>query len=720
LENVLIFVLFCNFLLFRYNREYNRLGNKMTNEKWKTNIAHRTVHLISLGCTKNLVDSEVMLGRLNGYKIIDEPEVADVIIVNTCGFIQSAKEESLNTILDMNDKRKKDSVLVMSGCLSERYKEELQADLKEVDIFTGVGDYDQIDVLVEEKRSQFSPRVFLADETLDRVVTGSNLHTYIKLSEGCNQTCAFCAIPGFKGKLNSRTIESTVKEVSNMVKNGYFDFTFVSQDSSSYLRDHKQNDGLEQLIDAIENIEGVKSARILYLYPSTTTVSLIHKIANSKVFHSYYDMPLQHSTKSMLKIMKRGKGVEKLKELMDAMRSVPDSFVRSTFIVGHPGETQEDFDALCTYVKEYEFDRANVFSYSDEEDTSAFDLLNKVDQETIDERADILGAIIQETTIKSLEKEVGKTFEVVVEKESDEHEYLLSARKLSWEREIDGEIYINDNELNQDIQFGNIYTVTVTEIIGDKLLAKVISNNSMYESDLIASQYCEFHYGNEYHKVSNFPKSISNLALQYVSQRTKALDIGCAVGRATFELAREFKEVEGIDYSKSFIDIANKMKKNKALSYLDVTEGELANKKTVTLESLALDDLDSTVNFYAQDAMNLDKSLNSYDLVIAVNLIDRLHTPLDFLNEIPNRMNKEGILLIASPYTWLEEFTKKENWLGGYIKDGIEVKTLEGLKSALLGEFELIDSEIPVDFVIKETDNKYQHSISQVSIWKKR
>lgn len=446
----------------------------MAKESWKTNIAHRTVHLVSLGCTKNLIDSEVMLGRLNGYKIIDEPETADVIIVNTCGFIESAKQESLNTIFDMHARRKENSVLVMSGCLSERYKEDLQNSLDEVDIFTGVGDYDIIDTLVEEKRSQFSNKVFLADETLDRVVTGSNFHAYIKLSEGCNQTCAFCAIPNFKGRLQSRTIDSIVSEVSNMVKNGYYDFSFVSQDSSSYLLDHKQKDGIEQLIDAVENIKGVKSARILYLYPSTTSVNLINKIASSKVFHSYYDMPLQHSTQNMLKIMKRGKGVEKLKELMDAMRSVANSFVRSTFIVGHPGETAEDFDALCKYVEDYGFDRANVFSYSNEEDTSAYDMSEKIPQELIDKRAQILGDIISKTTQQSLQKEVGKTFEAVIEGVSDEHDLLLSARKLSWERDIDGEIYINDNEFEIDIKYGHIYKVYISELVGDKLMGKII------------------------------------------------------------------------------------------------------------------------------------------------------------------------------------------------------------------------------------------------------
>jgi len=435
---------------------------------------NKKLHLVSLGCTKNLIDSEVMLGRLKEYAMTDIPSEADLIIVNTCGFIESAKEESLNTIFTLHEQRKESSVLVMAGCLSQRYKEELMGELSEVDIFTGVGDYDVIDKLVEEKRSQFSPKVFLADETLDRVITGSNFHGYIKLSEGCNQSCAFCAIPNFKGKLQSRTLESIEKELQNMVQNGYYDFSFVSQDSSSYLRDFGINDGLEQLIDRVEKIDGVKSARILYLYPSTTTLSLIDKIATSPVFHTYYDMPLQHISSNMLKIMKRGKGTEKLKELMEAMRKVPNSFVRSTFIVGHPGESEEDFKELCDYVKEYEFDRANVFSYSDEEDTSAYDMTEKIPQEIIDERAEILGAIIKESTLKSMEKDIGKTFAVVVEGVSEEHDLLLSARKISWEKEIDGEIYINDNELGENIEFGKVYNVKITELVGDKLLGTIL------------------------------------------------------------------------------------------------------------------------------------------------------------------------------------------------------------------------------------------------------
>ncbi|MEA3315313.1 MAG: 30S ribosomal protein S12 methylthiotransferase RimO [Campylobacterota bacterium] len=434
----------------------------------------KKLHLVSLGCTKNLIDSEVMLGKLKDYEIVDDSTIADLLIVNTCGFIQSAKEESLNTIFDLDATRKESSVLVMAGCLSERYKNELQEGLKnEVDIFTGVGDYDIIDKLVEEKRNQFSNKVFLADDKNDRVVTGSSYHAYIKLSEGCNQSCSFCAIPSFKGKLNSRSVDSIEAEVKTLVSKGYFDFSFVSQDSSSYLRDFNIKDGLEQLIDRVEKIEGVKSARILYLYPSTTTFKLIDKISDSKLFHTYYDIPLQHINKDILKKMKRGKGTEQLIELMDYMRSKPNSFVRSTFIVGHPGETTEQFNQLCEYIKDYKFDRVNIFSYSDEDGTSAYDFEEKVEDDIIDYRAEVLGNIVEDITNQKLQEYVGKEFDVVVDGESSEHELLLSARKLSWAPDIDGEIYINDNELQEPIKFGKIYKAYITEVSGSKLIATI-------------------------------------------------------------------------------------------------------------------------------------------------------------------------------------------------------------------------------------------------------
>ncbi len=435
-------------------------------------MSNKKLHIVSLGCTKNLVDTEVMMGRLQSYELTQESEEADVIIVNTCGFIDAAKEESLNTVLNLDATRKSDSVLVMAGCLSERYKEELSKELTEVDIFTGVGDYDKIDELLSQKQSRFSEKVYLIDGA-ERVVTGSTYHAYIKLSEGCNQSCSFCAIPSFKGKLHSRTLESIAAEVEGLVKKGYYDFSFISQDSSSFLRDQGIKDGLIHLIKRIELIEGVKSARILYLYPTTTSMKLLETIAKSKTFRNYFDMPIQHIDDAMLKIMKRGAGREQTEKLLTYMRSLPESFVRTSFIVGHPGETETSFETMCDYARSFGFDRINVFAYSDEEGTSAFEREDKIDAETIAERAEILGAIAEEAKIASLTKMLGREITLVIDGESEEHAYLLSARDLRWAPEIDGEIYVNDNTLDETLAFGVPYRTTITELVGETLTATV-------------------------------------------------------------------------------------------------------------------------------------------------------------------------------------------------------------------------------------------------------
>ncbi|MEA3330337.1 MAG: 30S ribosomal protein S12 methylthiotransferase RimO [Campylobacterota bacterium] len=430
------------------------------------------LHIVSLGCTKNLVDTEVMLGKLQNFELTDDQKDADVIIVNSCGFIDAAKEESINTILSLHEVRKEDSVLVMAGCLSERYKDDLAVQLPEVEIFTGVGDYDHIDELLAEKKSRFSDEVFLIDRD-ERVVTGSTYHAYIKLSEGCNQACSFCAIPSFKGKLNSRDLDSIAKEVEGLVAKGYFDFSFVSQDSSSYLRDKNIKDGLSLLIQRIELIEGVKSARILYLYPSTTTISMLKSIAKSKLFHNYFDMPIQHINDDMLRIMKRGFGKTQTLELLNFMRELPNSFVRTSFIVGHPQESDESFEEMCKFALEFGFDRINVFSYSDEETTPAYDMKDKIPAKLIASRAQTLGDIASKATQKSLKADIGKTVELVIDGESDEHEYLLSARKTIWAPEIDGEIYVNDKTKDEELEFSKIYKAKVTDIVGTILTATV-------------------------------------------------------------------------------------------------------------------------------------------------------------------------------------------------------------------------------------------------------
>ena len=433
----------------------------------------KKLHVVSLGCTKNLVDTEVMLGRLQDFALTQNPAEADVIIVNTCGFINAAKEESLQTIFDLHSQRKEDSLLVMAGCLSERYKKELQKELPEVDIFTGVGDYAKIDELIKEKKSHFSDQVYLIKKE-ERLITGSNYHAYIKLSEGCNQRCSFCAIPSFKGRLQSRPLEMIVDEVKSLVDKGFIDFTFISQDSSSYLRDKSIKDGLIRLIEAIEKIEGIESARILYLYPSTTSSELIQTIVDAKKFVNYFEMPIQHISDKMLKLMKRGIGKEPTLKLLEQMRKAPASFLRTSIIVGHPGESESDFAKLREFLEEFDFDRVNLFAYSDEENTQAFAMQEKIPQEVIDERLQILEEIVKAKKQKSLQKDLGKVVEAYLDGTSSESDLLLSARKKIWAPEIDGEILINESEV-ENLQIGRCYNVAISEVVGENLLGTIRS-----------------------------------------------------------------------------------------------------------------------------------------------------------------------------------------------------------------------------------------------------
>ena len=428
------------------------------------------LHLVSLGCNKNLVDSEIMLGRLQNYEITPDVASADVIIVNTCGFINSAKEESIRAILDMHEARKKDSLLVVTGCLMQRYREELMKELPEVDLFTGVGDYDKIDEIILKKQNLFSPDTYL-QASEERVITGSNYHAYIKISEGCNQKCSFCAIPTFKGKLKSRALENIVDEVQKLVKKGYYDFSFLSQDSSSYMRDHAVSDGLISLIDAVEKIEGVKTARILYLYPSTTSNALVERIIASPVFANYFDMPIQHASDKMLKIMRRGSGAARIKELLNLMKSAPGAFLRTGVIVGHPGEGEAEFDELCAFLQEFKFDRISAFAYSKEEDTLSYEM-EQVPAKIISKRLSKIEKITRVAIEASFAQELGKKFIVSLEGESSEGEMFYAAKKALWDKDIDGEILINESDVEQ-LETGGRYWCEITQVAGSQALGKI-------------------------------------------------------------------------------------------------------------------------------------------------------------------------------------------------------------------------------------------------------
>jgi ribosomal protein S12 methylthiotransferase len=427
------------------------------------------LHLISLGCVKNLIDSEVMLGKLKEYELTNNINEADVIIINTCGFIESAKEESINTIFEANEERKENSILVVTGCLSARYKELLQKEIPEVDIWTGVGEYNKIDELIKQKKSLFTDEVYLIHNE-DRVITNSNYHAYIKLSEGCNQKCSFCAIPSFKGKLNSREIPEIIDEIKRLKEKGFTDFSLASQDSSSYLRDKGIRDGLERLIDEIDKIEGI-NVRILYLYPSTTTKRLVNKILSSKNIQNYFDMPIQHISDRMLKIMKRGSSVRKLKELLLLMRT-QFSFVRTSVIIGHPGETDEDFEILKKFLKEYQFDRVNIFEYSDEEGTSAYLRKDKTSPEIRIKRVKEIEKVIKKATQKRLELYLNRTCECFLDGMTEDN-LFYSVRPKLWTPEVDGDILINESEI-EELKIGKKYKVLITELAGEQLIGKII------------------------------------------------------------------------------------------------------------------------------------------------------------------------------------------------------------------------------------------------------
>ncbi|WP_170000174.1 30S ribosomal protein S12 methylthiotransferase RimO [Campylobacter sp. RM9328] len=429
------------------------------------------LYLISLGCNKNLVDSEIMLGRLRNFELTNEISDADVIIVNTCGFIASAKEESVRTILEMAEAKKQGATLVVTGCLMQRYREELMRELPEVDLFTGVGDYDKIDEIILKKQNLFSPDVYLQSNE-ERIITGSNYHAYIKIAEGCNQKCSFCAIPTFKGKLKSRSLENIIDEVKRLVQKGYYDFSFLSQDSSSWMRDNGVSDGLISLIDEVEKINGVKSARILYLYPSTTTMALIDRIVASPVFHNYFDMPIQHISDKMLRVMKRGSNEAKVHEILSAMRSAPNSFLRTGVIVGHPGESDEDFDSLCKFLEEFKFDRISAFAYSREEDTAAFDM-EQIPTKIISKRLSKIEKVIKKTLDDSFRSQIGREIIASIEGESSEGEMFFGGKMDIWDKDIDGEILINESD-ERELEVGARYLCEVTDSVDNKLIARVI------------------------------------------------------------------------------------------------------------------------------------------------------------------------------------------------------------------------------------------------------
>jgi len=405
------------------------------------------------------------------YTFTDDPASADVIVVNTCGFIQPAKEESIETILEMAQLKKPGAKLVVTGCFSQRYQKELPEEIPEVDLWTGVGEFHIIDQLIEKGvKSYFTNRTFLIGRE-ERTIFNSPYHAYIKLGEGCNQKCSFCAIPSFKGRLQSRPIPVILDEVNRLKERGYRDFTFISQDSSSYGRDWGERGKLEELIEELDKISDI-TGRILYLYPQTTTPTLIEKIANSPTLATYYDLPIQHISPKVLKLMGRGDGSAE-RHLLEIMERQPEGFIGTSIIVGHPGEGEREFEELKNFLSAFPFDRINIFQYSDEEGTKSSTLPEKVPPEVVEERIAQLEEIVHKKEVERKARWVGKVLEGYLEGETPDG-LFYSLRPTIFAPEIDGDILINEIETTRPLQIGARYRVKITQQAGRELLGTLI------------------------------------------------------------------------------------------------------------------------------------------------------------------------------------------------------------------------------------------------------
>ncbi|MGE0784156.1 MAG: 30S ribosomal protein S12 methylthiotransferase RimO [Sandaracinaceae bacterium] len=445
----------------------------------------KTIHFVSLGCPKNRVDTEVMLGvsQLHAHRLVGEAEDADVIVVNTCGFIDAAKEESIETILAMSQLRQSGrcSSLVVAGCLSQRYPEELAAEMPEVDHFLGSGDMLKLGAVLAADGER-APRMLVgnpAEYTIratDPRELSQGLHSaYVKIAEGCNRTCAFCTIPSFRGKQRSRPVADVVAEARRLVDAGTAELNLISQDTIAYGRDLSDGTDLATLVRAVADVEGLRWLRLFYLYPERLRGELVELLAGHDKVLPYVDMPLQHASDAMLKRMRRGHGGERLYELVEQLRErIGDRMVfRTAFIVGHPGETEADFEALLDFVTWARFDRIGVFRYSKEESTRSGEMEDEVPEELAEERRDRLLAAQAPISRAKVRAMLGTDVDVLVERVSEESELLLEGRWWGQAPEIDGKVYLANGEARP----GEIRRAYVTQAAEHDLVA------DLYERD---------------------------------------------------------------------------------------------------------------------------------------------------------------------------------------------------------------------------------------------
>ncbi len=442
------------------------------------------IGFISLGCPKNLVDSEVMIGLLQaqGHVLTSKPEDAEVLVINTCSFIEGSKRESIETILAATQlKKRKCKKIIVAGCLAERYPGEIRQDLVEVDAILGVNQIEEIVRAVAGKQipapnsfGRGDTDLYLYNHRTPRTLIGPSYAAYMKISEGCDHTCSFCIIPKIRGRLRSRTIPSLIKEANQLASKGVKELTLISQDTTSFGVDLGLQDGLAHLLQALDKVEGLRWIRFLYCYPKLVSDKLIEVVGSSEKICSYIDMPLQHSSAGVLKSMRRGGNRKSLTRMIEQIRAkIPGVTFRTTIIVGYPGETEKDFAELMDFCREMEFDRLGVFAYSDEEDTAAFKLQPKIPIRTAELRRRIL--MKQQAKIsKRINKDlVGKEYTILVEGPSKESDLLLQGRLESQAPEIDGVCLINDSNIG-DVQIGEFRTIRITRAFEHDLVGVII------------------------------------------------------------------------------------------------------------------------------------------------------------------------------------------------------------------------------------------------------
>ncbi|WP_373229524.1 30S ribosomal protein S12 methylthiotransferase RimO [Cohnella sp.] len=409
------------------------------------------VSVVTLGCEKNLVDSEIMSGLIHqrGFKLVEKPEDATVIIVNTCGFIDAAKEESVNTILNLAEYKEtaRLKALIVSGCLTQRYKKELMDEMPEIDGIVGTGDFHRINDIIDEALRGRKPvyvgnPVFNYEETLPRLLSTPRHTAYVKIAEGCDNACTFCSIPIMRGKFRSRSMESILAEVKQLADQGVREISLIAQDSTNYGTDLYEGFKLPELLDRVSEVPGIAWVRLHYAYPGFFTDELIAAIAGNPKICNYIDMPLQHSEDSILKRMRRPGRQRDVRELVGKIRSsIPEVALRTSMIVGFPGETDEDFERLCDFVREMKFDRLGVFTYSQEEDTPAHRLPNQLTDEVKQFRQNTLMEIQREVAKDNASKYVGQTIDVLVERYDGRSDVYIGRSQYD-APEIDGEVFI--------------------------------------------------------------------------------------------------------------------------------------------------------------------------------------------------------------------------------------------------------------------------------------